>query len=108
MDLMAVFTVIGVMAVISFVGGLTLMAATVIIEKCEIVGTILLLLFYLSFMASVPVFLPAYLIFKFFNCRLARAMEKEHRKEIIKYIDREIEYREKIEKYSQRLFDKED
>jgi membrane protein implicated in regulation of membrane protease activity len=108
MDLTVILTGIGFMTIISFVCGLVLMASTIIIDKCEIVGKFFLLLAYMSFMMSLPVSLAASLIFSFFNRRLARSLEKEHRKEIMKYIDREIEYREKIEKYSQRLFDKEE
>lgn len=98
MDWTTILGGIGFMTIISFVCGLSFMASTVIIERCQFVGYFFLLLAYMSFMASLPVSLAAYLIFSFFNHRLATAMRKEHRKEIMKYIDREKEYQEKAER----------
>ena len=89
MDLTTILTGIGFMAIISFVCGLSLIASTIIIDKHEIVGKFLLLVTYMSFMISLPVSLAACLIFNFFNRRLARTMEKEHRKEIAQYINKE-------------------
>jgi hypothetical protein len=85
MDLTVILTGIGFMTIISIVCGLALMVSTVIIDKCEIIGKFFLLLAYMSFMVSLPVSLAASLIFSFFNRRLARAMEKEHRNEIAKW-----------------------
>ncbi len=84
---MEFFMFIGFMTVVCFLGSLMLIASIFIIEKCEAIGTILVILSYILFTISLPVFIPAYFILKFFTKRITSALEKEHNKEIVKYID---------------------